>query len=59
MAKALEGIQRFGYEYDFGDSWDHEVVVEDAVWISEGLKFGVCVDGKNACPPEDVGGPSG
>ena len=23
------------------------------------MKFGVCLDGQNACPPEDVGGPSG
>lgn len=24
-----------------------------------GLKFGVCLDGQNACPPEDCGGPNG
>lgn len=47
------------YEYDFGDGWEHEVVVE-AVWrMPLGLKFAVCLDGANACPPEDCGGPFG
>ena len=59
VAQALEGVQRFTYEYDFGDSWDHEVVVEDSRRIPEALKFAVCLDGQNACPPEDVGGPHG
>ncbi len=47
---------RFAYEYDFGDSWDHEVVVEKRVSAEAGVKYPVCVDGKRACPPEDVGG---
>jgi hypothetical protein len=47
---------RFVYEYDFGDSWDHEVVVEKRVPAEAGVKYPVCVDGKRACPPEDVGG---
>jgi hypothetical protein len=59
LVQALDGVDRFAYEYDFGDSWDHEIVVEDFRRMPEGLKFGVCVDGQNACPPEDVGGPSG
>jgi hypothetical protein len=56
VLQALEGTRRFSYEYDFGDSWEHEVVVEDCWRMPLGLKFGVCVDGQNACPPEDVGG---
>ena len=56
---AVGGVDRFIYEYDFGDSWEHEVTVE-AVWrMPIGLKFAVCVDGANACPPEDCGGPRG
>jgi hypothetical protein len=47
---------RLAYEYDFGDSWDHEVVVEKRVPVESGVKYPVCVDGKRACPPEDVGG---
>ncbi|MGH9243859.1 MAG: plasmid pRiA4b ORF-3 family protein [Acidimicrobiales bacterium] len=56
---AIGNADRFSYEYDFGDSWEHEVTVE-AVWrMSIGLKFAVCLDGANACPPEYCGGPFG
>jgi hypothetical protein len=47
---------KFVYEYDFGDSWDHELVVEKVGPPDSGAKYPVCVDGKRACPPEDVGG---
>lgn len=56
---ALHGHRRFVYEYDFGDSWEHEVVVEDITWTPLVLKHAVCLDGQNACPPEDVGGVGG
>ncbi len=59
VLEALEGEPRFAYEYDFGDSWDHDVVIEALTWSHLGLKFGVCIDGQNACPPEDVGGTFG
>jgi hypothetical protein len=47
---------RFTLEYDFGDSWEHEVVIEEQIWSSFGLRSAVCLDGANACPPDDVGG---
>ncbi len=57
---AMRGnVQRFSYEYDFGDSWSHEVVVEDVTRAPHVLKYGVCLDGQGACPPEDVGGTGG
>jgi Plasmid pRiA4b ORF-3-like protein len=56
---AVKGHRRFVYEYDFGDSWQHDVVVEATWTMPTGLKFAVCVDGQNACPPEDCGGPPG
>jgi hypothetical protein len=59
VLQALEGQRRFIYEYDFGDSWQHEVVVEDLKRFATGLKFAVCLDGQRACPPEDVGGTYG
>lgn len=42
------------YEYDFGDSWIHSIVVEDVVPPLEDrrAKF---VTGKNMTPPEDCG----
>ena len=51
---------RFFYEYDFGDSWRHEVVVEPSMDPMPAiLKVAVCVDGQRACPPEDCGGTGG
>jgi hypothetical protein len=47
---------RFEYEYDFGDSWWHEVVFEGCVRAGRGKRYPVCVEGARACPPEDVGG---
>jgi hypothetical protein len=59
VLRAIGDTRRFTYEYDFGDSWRHEVVVESFFRSPRGLKFAVCVDGQNACPPEDCGGPPG
>jgi hypothetical protein len=56
---ALRDLESFSLEYDFGSGWEHEVVVERLAWYPTGLKFGVCIDGEHACPPEDIGGPSG
>jgi hypothetical protein len=47
---------RFGYEYDFGDGWQHEVLFEGCVRPEAGKKYPLCVGGARACPPEDVGG---
>jgi hypothetical protein len=46
----------FIYEYDFGDGWVHEVVVEKIRSADPKKKNAVCLDGENACPPEDCGG---
>ena len=63
VLQALREEQRFvydyDYDYDFGDGWEHDVIVEELTWSYFGLKFAVCIDGQNACPPEDVGGPGG
>ena len=47
---------RFEYEYDFGDSWRHEVLFEGCVEAEPGKKYPLCLEGARACPPEDVGG---
>lgn len=59
VTQLLRDERRFLYEYDFGDSWEHDVVVEDRSNLRLGLKFAVCLDGQNACPPEDCGGVPG
>lgn len=47
--------QKLLYEYDFGDSWEHEVVVEKILPFDPQAKYPVCLDGTRACPPEDCG----
>jgi hypothetical protein len=47
---------KFVYEYDFGDGWEHEVIVEKIMPIDPKAKYPHCLKGKRACPPEDVGG---
>ena len=50
---------RFTYEYDFGDSWQHEIVLEKTLEPEPKVKYPRCVEGARACPPEDVGGVRG
>lgn len=59
LAAALGGRKSFTYLYDFGDGWDHRVSVEKLLPPDPELKWPLCLDGANACPPEDVGGPPG
>jgi DNA-binding Lrp family transcriptional regulator len=47
---------RMGYEYDFGDGWQHDVVLEKVTESEPEAKYPRCIDGERACPPEDVGG---
>jgi len=47
---------RFTYEYDFGDDWLHAVQVEKILPPDPAQKLPVCIKGRRACPPEDVGG---
>lgn len=47
------------YEYDFGDGWDHLIVVERLLWGAPEAKGAVCLAGGGACPPEDCGGIGG
>lgn len=44
------------YEYDFGDSWAHEVRVEKVLPAPPGVRQPSCQAGERACPPEDCGG---
>ena len=44
------------YEYDFGDSWEHKILLEKILPFDANIALPVCLKGKRACPPEDCGG---
>ena len=60
---------KIGYSYDFGDGWEHEILLEKVLAAEQGASSsGVgapavrqvqCIKGKRACPPEDCGGVGG
>ena len=47
---------KFSYLYDFGDSWEHEILVEDLLEANPEIDYPICIEGKHHCPPEDCGG---
>ena len=47
----------FRYEYDFGDSWEHEIRAEKILPPGAAtVTTALCIGGARACPPEDCGG---
>ncbi|MBI2110385.1 plasmid pRiA4b ORF-3 family protein [Candidatus Woesearchaeota archaeon] len=51
--------QEFTYRYDFGDNWEHTLIVEKIKEEKDIQDSTVCLEGERACPPEDCGGVSG
>jgi len=49
--------ERFLYEYDFGDLWQHEIRVEKKLPIDPKKIYPICTGGARLTPPEDCGGP--
>src|SRR5260370_37851650 len=58
-ATVLEVGATFSYQYDFGDGWEHRIVVERIEHIDEPVRYARVLAGERACPPEDVAGPGG
>lgn len=44
------------YTYDFGDNWEHEIILEKILPKQQGLNYPICIDGRLGCPLEDCGG---
>ena len=59
LDKVLGDVKEFTYTYDFGDNWLHIVTVEQVLAANDMNCWPMCLDGRNACPPEDVGGMGG
>ena len=47
---------KFAYEYDFGDGWEHQIVLEKILSVEPEMQYPCCLKGKRNCPPEDIGG---
>jgi Plasmid pRiA4b ORF-3-like protein len=47
---------KFSYEYDFGDSWEHVILLEKILEPENDTVYPICIKGERACPPEDCGG---
>ena len=47
---------KFIYEYDFGDSWEHLLLVEKILPFQKEASYPICLEGERASPPEDIGG---
>jgi len=58
ISKFVQPGEYFIYEYDMGDSWQHEILVEKII-SNEEYRVPVVLVGSRACPPEDAGGPGG
>ncbi len=59
LTKALGALKSFTYLYDYGDNWQHRIKVEKTLVPDPDIRQPLCLDGQNACPPEDVGGVPG
>jgi hypothetical protein len=49
--------ERFRYDYDFGDGWQHEVRIEARFALDDKRIYPRCIGGQRRAPPEDCGGP--
>ncbi len=57
LSDVLERVgDKLEYEYDFGDSWRHVLKLEKILPADPEEDYPICVTGRRACPPEDVGG---
>ncbi len=58
--RLLDVLRKVGakavYTYDFGDGWEHGIVLEKMLTPEAGRDYPACIDGKRHGPPEDCGG---
>lgn len=49
---------RIVYTYDFGDNWEHEILINRVISDYD-KNYPICLRGEGNAPPEDVGGVTG
>ena len=52
----LKEKDKIVYEYDFGDSWEHNIILEKIFPAEKNMIYPICLGGDMNCPPEDCGG---
>jgi len=55
----LRASERFVYDYDMGDYWQHDIRIERVLPLDPRKRYPICTAGAGDCPPEDCGGPWG
>jgi hypothetical protein len=50
------GIKRMTYTSDFGDNWQHTILIESVAAADPKTSYPRFINGANRAPPEDVGG---
>jgi len=50
---------KFAYIYDFGDYWQHKILIDKILPLEPDMQYPICIKGKRACPHEDCGGAGG
>lgn len=59
ISELFDTKDRCIYEYDFGDSWEHDIIVEKRLKDTKKTCVPICLAGARHRPPEDVGGAGG
>jgi len=59
IPKLVQKGGEFSYIYDMGDDWVHEILVETIEDSPRTFSGAICLDGKRAGPPENIGGVPG
>ncbi len=60
LSKVLKNVgTQFEYRYDYGDGWEHDLLLEAILIPEEGVHYPRCIEAKRNAPPEDCGGPHG
>lgn len=60
LGEVLPSVKaKMRWDYDFGDNWQHNVLVESIEAAADDANYPRCIGGRRACPPEDCGGPWG
>jgi Plasmid pRiA4b ORF-3-like protein len=57
--RPCSGLLQYIYTYDFGDGWEHGIVLEKGLPLDPNMAYPLCMSGRGACPPEDCGGIGG